>query len=102
MNGFFQKESTFRRPSRTTVQVSSVMLPTPDSAILKEINSGKYRNHYLVYARKSTDEPDNQKNSIKYQRAENLKFAQREHLSIAPITLTGFCLEGLISERHSG
>ena len=34
--------------------------------ILKEITSGKYADCYLVYNRKSTDEADNQKNSIAY------------------------------------
>ncbi len=69
---------------------------------LKDIVAGKYRNCYLVYARKSTDEPDNQKNSIKYQRGENTKFAQRESLAIAPVTLKGFSVDGIVSERHSG
>lgn len=73
-----------------------------ENQILKDILAGKYRNCFLVYARKSTDEPDNQKNSIKYQRAENTRFAQKEKLSVAPITLGGFCLNGVISERHSG
>lgn len=63
---------------------------------------GKYRDCYLVYNRKSTDEPDNQKNSIDYQKKENGRFAQREHLPIAPITLKGLCVDGIISERHSG
>ena len=36
--------------------------------INKEIQSGKYRDCYLLYNRKSTDEPDNQKNSITYQK----------------------------------
>lgn len=69
--------------------------------IIKEILAGKYRNCFLIYNRKSTDEPDNQKNSIKYQRAENLRFAQRERLSVAQISLEGFCRDGMISERHS-
>lgn len=73
-----------------------------ENQILKEILSGRYRDCFLIYARKSTDEPDNQKNSIKYQRIENLRFAQREKLRVAPLTLAGFCLDGIISERHSG
>lgn len=75
---------------------------TQENQILSDIRAGKYRNHFLVYARKSTDEPDNQKNSIKYQRAENTRFAEREKLPLAPITLNGFCLDGVISEKHSG
>ena len=73
-----------------------------DNEILKNIFNGKYRDSYLIYNRKSTDEPENQKNSIKYQKSENVRFAYKEHLSIAPITLPGFCLDGIISEKHSG
>ncbi len=73
-----------------------------DADILKAIQSGMYRDHYLVYNRKSTDEADNQKNSISYQRAENVRFATREHLLIAPITLKSFCTDGIVSEKHSG
>ena len=54
--------------------------------IIKEIQNGKYREYYLIYNRKSTDEPDNQKNSITYQKLENSRFALREHLSIATFT----------------
>jgi len=74
----------------------------PEEEILKAIKSGKYRDCYLIYNRKSTDEPENQKNSLKYQKSENARFAYREHLKIASITLKGFCLEGIISEKHSG
>ena len=73
-----------------------------EKQILKDISAGKYRNYYLLYIRKSTDEPNNQKNSITYQKAEGTRFAQRENLPIAPFTLTGFCVGGIISERHSG
>jgi len=70
--------------------------------IHKEIMAGKYLGYYLIYNRRSTDEPDSQKNSIQYQKLENTKFARREKLSIAPTTLAGFCLDGMISEKHSG
>ncbi len=73
-----------------------------NAKILKEIAAGRYRECYLVYARKSTDEADNQKNSISYQKAEGAKFTQRENLPLAPFTLPGFCRDGVISERHSG
>lgn len=73
-----------------------------ENDLLKLIESGAFRNHYLIYNRKSTDEPNNQKNSIKYQRAENMRFAVSFHLPIAPITLKGFSLDGVISEKHSG
>src|ERR1700732_920138 len=73
-----------------------------EEAILKDILSGKYRGYYLVYNRKSSDDTDNQKNSIKYQKLENTRFAFREHLPIAPLTLEGFTRDGIVSERHSG
>ncbi len=71
-------------------------------AILKDIASGAYRDCYLVYNRKSTDDTENQKNSIKYQKSENVRFAFRENLNLAALTLDGFCADGVISERHSG
>jgi site-specific DNA recombinase len=73
-----------------------------DEEILKDVMNGRYRDEYLIYNRKSTDEPENQKNSIKYQKSENVRFAYKEHLPIAPITLQGLCLDGIISEKHSG
>ncbi len=73
-----------------------------EGQILKDIAAGKYRHCYLVYIRKSTDEPDNQKNSIAYQKAEGIKFTQREKLLVAPVSIAGLCVDGVISERHSG
>lgn len=73
-----------------------------EEKILKEIESGKYRDYYIVYNRKSTDELDNQKNSIKIQRTGNVKHAFDKKLHIAPVTLAGFCADGIISEKHSG
>lgn len=70
--------------------------------IIDEILSGKYRDYYLIYNRKSTDDEDNQKNSISYQKTENARFAYREKLPIASITIKGFCSDGIISEKHSG
>src|SRR3989338_3348052 len=69
---------------------------------LREIGNGKYRDCYLVYNRKSTDEPENQKNSIKYQNAENLRYVQKHNLLLAPLTLEGFARNGVVSERHYG
>lgn len=73
-----------------------------EQEIIKEILSGKYRERYFIYNRKSTDEADNQKNSISYQKSENTKFSHRERLPIATFTLKGFCADGIISEKHSG
>ena len=61
-----------------------------------------YKNFYVIYARKSTDDINNQKNSISYQKAEEIKFAKREQLPIAPLDIPGFCTSGIISEKHTG
>src|SRR5258708_3692519 len=99
--GLFPKDMSSRtgksfRPNQKTMELHN------EEQIFKDIKAGKYRDGYLVYIRKSTDEPDNQKNSITYQKAEGVKFTIREKLPIAPVTLTGFCVDGVISERHSG
>jgi len=73
-----------------------------ERTILKNIERGTYRNCYLVYNRKSTDEVNNQKNSIEYQKNENTRYAQHHLLPIAPVTLPGFATNGIISEKHSG
>lgn len=72
-----------------------------DKNIIKEIESGKWKNGYLIYNRKSTDEPENQKNSIAYQKSENTRFAFREHLPIAKLNIESFCTDGIVSEKHS-
>ncbi len=63
---------------------------------------GNNRDFYLIYNRKSTDDAINQKNSIKYQKAVNTRYAFDRKLPIAPITIQGLCTDGVISERHSG
>ncbi len=73
-----------------------------EKEFIKEIESGKYSECYLIYNRKSTDEAENQKNSIQYQKAENSKFAINNGLPIAVVSLKGFCTNGVISEKHSG
>ena len=74
---------------------------TENNEIIKLIESGVFKNEYLIYCRKSTDDTDNQKNSIKYQKAINTRFAFDEGIRIAKLTMTGFCTDGIISERHS-
>lgn len=74
----------------------------PDTQMRKAIKRGDFKREYLIYVRKSTDEAENQKNSITYQRAENKKLAERFNLPIAEVSLTGFCTRGVITERHSG
>lgn len=56
---------------------------------------------YLIYNRKSTDDPQNQRNSLQYQRLRNLDFAKREKLPIAKFTEAGFCENGIVDESHS-
>jgi site-specific DNA recombinase len=57
---------------------------------------------HLIYNRKSTDDADNQKNSLQYQRMRNIDFAKHTGLAIAGLTIPGFCESGIIDERHSG
>jgi site-specific DNA recombinase len=73
-----------------------------EDKLFQDILKGKYRDFYLVYNRKSSDEPNNQKNSITFQTSENGRYCDRENLQIAHLTIKGFCLNGIISERHSG
>lgn len=72
------------------------------ATLLKQIQNGKFKDFYIIYNRKSTDEPDNQKNSIAYQKRENTRFAKQHGLPIATLSIKGFCSEGIVSERHSG
>ena len=60
-----------------------------------------FTNDYLIYNRKSTDDADNQKNSIDYQIGQSLKFAKQEKLEIANYSEEGFCENGIIKEKHS-
>ena len=76
--------------------------PKTEKDIFTNIESGKYHDSYLIYNRKSTDDTENQKNSISYQKSENTRFAYREKLPVAPVTIQGLCADGIISEKHSG
>lgn len=71
-------------------------------AITTAIKAGRFSERYLIYSRKSTDEADSQKNSIEYQKRENLRYAKTAGLPIAPVSIEGLCSDGVISERHSG
>jgi site-specific DNA recombinase len=68
----------------------------------KDILAGKFKDSYLIYNRKSTDEPNNQKNSLSYQKHENVRLAANKLFPIADLTIPGFCTGGIISEKHSG
>lgn len=70
--------------------------------LYRAIESGVFRDMYLVYNRKSLDEAESQKNSIGYQRRENTRFVKHTRLPLANITIVGFCTNGVISEKHSG
>ena len=61
-----------------------------------------FKDKYIVYNRKSTDDADNQKNSIEYQEQENLRLASRDNLKLANIDIYGLCENGIIKEHHSG
>lgn len=79
---------------------SHYIIPIP-ADVLKDVESGKYRDYFLIVNRKSTDEPNSQKNSIKYQKSTNLRYAEKQTLPVAPLTIEGFCRDGIVSERHS-
>ena len=68
----------------------------------KNQNENPYKDSYLIYRRKSTDDAENQKNSLSYQGAEAIKYAKREKLKIANVDIEGFCKSGIISESHTG
>lgn len=57
---------------------------------------------YIVYTRKSTDDQENQKNSLPYQVEENLKYARANGLAIATTNIPGVMDKGVIQEKHSG
>lgn len=67
---------------------------------IKEIKN-QFVGKYFIYDRKSTDDANNQRNSLQYQREHNLAFAKREKLALADLTITGFCKNGIIDESHS-
>jgi site-specific DNA recombinase len=70
--------------------------------LIKKIKAKAYQGEYLIYCRKSTDDSENQKNSLGHQKRENLAFAKTYGLQIAQVTQEGFCTNGVISESHSG
>jgi site-specific DNA recombinase len=73
-----------------------------EKTLHEKILSGVYKDEYIVYTRKSTDEDNNQKNSLSYQKRENLSFSTKNNLKIANIDSRNFCTGGIISEKHSG
>jgi site-specific DNA recombinase len=61
----------------------------------------KHNEEYLIYTRKSTDDTENQKNSIDYQKKQCLNFAENQQPNIANFDLKHFCTNGIIEEKHS-
>ena len=77
------------------------MKSSAEDKIIKDIYAGKYKDYYVIYNRKSTDDADNQKNSLEYQLTQNTRFSSEQHLAIAPINLTRLFTNGAITEKHS-
>ncbi|MBZ0099413.1 MAG: recombinase family protein [Taibaiella sp.] len=67
----------------------------------KEIDN-QYADCYIAYTRKSTDDADNQKNSIEYQEEQIRLSLAGQGIQLAPISIEGFCTDGVITEHHSG
>src|SRR3989338_6864436 len=68
---------------------------------LKDIGD-QFKDSYLIYNRRSTDDAENQRNSLVYQRQRNIDYAEREKLPLAKdLTIPGFCTNGVIDESHS-
>src|SRR3989344_8658116 len=70
--------------------------------IEKGILAGKYKTCYFTYGRRSDKDPNNQKNSLSFQKKQTVLYARNNHFILAPITIPGFCTDGVISEKHSG
>lgn len=64
-------------------------------------NQHNHKEEYLIYVRKSTDDADNQQNSIAFQTGECQRFAERNNLPIANLTVEGYSEKGVIAEHHS-
>lgn len=65
------------------------------------MNVKNLSDEYLIYTRKSTDDLDNQKNSIAYQVDACLNYLKNNDLSIKYITEKGFIEDGIIREKHT-
>jgi len=65
------------------------MYMNDEEKLFKEIESGKFREFYLVYNRKSTDEPDNKRTPF---HIKDLKISvlQNQKNTLAPVTLKSF------------
>lgn len=59
------------------------------------------KNSYLIYTRRSTDDVLNQKNSIEHQVEQCLRYVESNGLTVAAGSVSSFCEEGIIKERHT-
>ena len=56
---------------------------------------------YLIYTRRSTDDPNNQKNSLEFQLQQSQKYADTQKIELTSDTVEGVMENGVIAERHS-
>ncbi len=56
---------------------------------------------YIIYARRSTDEAESQKNSLEYQEMEARKWCKSRGISISKDTIDPFIRDGVMGELHS-
>ena len=68
---------------------------------MKKNEYASIANEYLIYARKSTDDQEHQKNSIEYQVMHCRKFADDVGLRIADYSEEDFCDNGIVQESHT-
>ena len=57
---------------------------------------------FLIYTRRSTDDAQNQKNTLENQEKQCMRYAKDHKLSIAKESIAGLMTNGIIYERHSG
>ena len=69
--------------------------------VIQDIKAGKYKDCYLVYNRKSTDEPNKQQYSIYNQQKGISTYIATHAISVAHVSLPLFCTNGIISEKHT-
>ncbi len=62
----------------------------------------RYSDCFIIYTRKSTDDAENQKNSIAYQKLEIQRYCEHAQINVALFSIPGFCTDGIIEEHHSG
>ncbi|MFA5061540.1 MAG: recombinase family protein [Patescibacteria group bacterium] len=60
-----------------------------------------YQDEYLLYARRSSADVDNQQNTIEYQVQRGLEYMRANGLKLADYTEKGFCERGIIIELHT-